>query len=92
MIIQRLVLFIGLVLAMVGCTAKPIERIVTVEVKVPVKVPCIDTVPVRPAYKFGKGDYPGEAKAAVALAEDREAAINYGDEWAAAAIGCERKF
>jgi hypothetical protein len=57
-------------------------------VQVKVKEPCIDKVPRRPAYQTGRGEYPGEAAAAQALAADFERAEQYGVQWEAAAAGC----
>jgi hypothetical protein len=74
------------VLALTGCASAPEQKVVTVQVKV--KEPCIDKVPRRPVYQTGKGDYPGDAAAAQALAADFERAEQYGVQWEAAAAGC----
>lgn len=74
-------------LALAGCASGPVEqKVVTVQVKV--QEPCIDKVPRRPAYQTGKGEYPGDAAAAQALASDFERAEQYGIQWEAAASGC----
>jgi len=82
--VRTLVLLLALVLA--GCISTPVTKIV--EVKVPVIKPCIDKVPLRPAYQFGAGDWPGEKPASLLLTADLEAAKQYGAAWEAAAAGC----
>ena len=74
-------------LSVAGCaTTPPPEKVVEVQVKV--KEPCISKAPKKPAYRTGKGVYPGDKAAAVALAGDFEAAEQYGAAWEAAAAGC----
>jgi hypothetical protein len=72
-----------------GCAHKPLPPVVTT-VYVKVKEPCIkkERVPVKPTYKFGKGDEPDDKQKAVLLTEDFESAEQYGSEWEAAATGC----
>lgn len=70
-----------------ACGTAPV-RIETVEVKVPVKVACIDAAPAAPVYQTGVGPYPGEAVALRLLAADFEAAKLYAKRWEGAAIGC----
>lgn len=72
---------------MAGCSTAPV-RVETVEVKVPVKVACIDSAPAAPVYQTGVGPYPGEAVALRLLAADFEAAKLYAKRWEGAAIGC----
>lgn len=83
---------ICLILALSACGHAPERRVrvETVEVKVPVKVPCIDRVPTRPAYQYGVGVWPGTETALGQLIADLEAAKSYGSQWEAAAIGCEK--
>ena len=57
-------------------------------VEVPVAVPCLGAVPVRPSPKFGKGDYPGEKAAAQAAVLDALAWEKYADGLEAAMAGC----
>lgn len=63
-------------------------KIETVEVRVPVAVPCVKTRPDAPAYQYGVGPWPGEQQAAVQLATDLEMAKQYGRNWEAATAGC----
>lgn len=84
---KRVCILMALAALLAGCnTLQP--RIETVEVKVPVKVPCIDAAPAAPVYKTGVGPYPGEAVALQLLAADFEEAKNYAKRWEAVAIGC----
>lgn len=75
------------VLLLAGCFGREVKTEV-VEVKVPVSVPCIDKVPVRPAYRTGPGEWPGGKSAALIVVSDLEAAKQYGTAWEAAAAGC----
>lgn len=79
---------LALALGVSACASAPevAPKVTTVQVKV--KEPCIDKAPERPAYRTGKGAYPGEKAAAVILAEDFERADQYGRQWEAAAAGC----
>lgn len=74
--------------AMLAACGEGRVKIETVEVKVPVKVPCIQNQPTEPAYQTGRGPYPGESAALLALAADFEAAKDYGRRWAAVSVGC----
>ncbi len=56
--------------------------------EVPVAVPCITTVPVKPVYQFGVGDYPSDVAAAKIIARDFEAARDYATAWESATVGC----
>lgn len=74
-------------LALAGCaTTPPAADPVVVYQKV--KEPCISKAPAKPAYQTGKGRYPGDVAAALALASDFEKAEHYGNQWEAAAAGC----
>lgn len=76
-----------LLLCLTACAAPQQQEIVkTVEVRV--KDPCIDAVPQKPVYKFGKGARPSDAEMARILAADFELAESYGRAWEAAATGC----
>lgn len=75
---------IVLALALAGCATQQEPQTIKVEV---IK-PCIKEAPKRPAYKTGKGAYPGEKEAAAILAADFEKAEQYGTAWEAAAAGC----
>lgn len=87
--IRLYVIAIVLILALAGC-ATPERRIQvqTVEVKVPVRVPCVSSAPVVPTYQYGKGPWPGMSPALALLVSDLEAAQQYGREWEAATAGC----
>jgi hypothetical protein len=82
---MKVVILIAM-LVLAGCSTVPEKEIVRVEVKV--RIPCINKAPIRPTYKTGKGDYPGEKMAALILADDLEKAEQYGTNWEAAAAGC----
>lgn len=90
--IRNLLIAIALILMLVSCGSVQPRRVKveTVEVKVPVKVPCIDKAPERPTYQYGVGVWPGTQTAIAQLIADLEAAKNYGQQWEAAATGCER--
>lgn len=77
-----------LALLLGGCAHRIEQKVVTVHVPTP--VPCIaaEDVPVKPEYRTGRGEYPGEKEAAQMLAADFEAAEQYGIAWEAAAAGC----
>lgn len=77
---------LAVAMALGGCSTAPVEKVVTVQVKV--KEPCISNPPARPAYQTGKGAYPGDKQAAAMLAADFEKAELYGTNWEAAAAGC----
>ncbi len=79
---------LGTIVALAGCAGRhePVEKVVTVQV--PVKEPCVEQVPVRPEYRYGKGEWPGDKAAAMILADDFEKAEQYGHDWEAAAAGC----
>lgn len=83
----RWVVFASFV-ALAGCAGRmePVERVVVVEKKV--KERCIDKAPIRPIYRFGKGDWSDGKEAASLLADDFEKAEQYGHDWEAAAAGC----
>jgi hypothetical protein len=89
--IRIYVILIVMILASAGC-ATPERRVKvdTVEVKVPVKVACIDAdkVPKEPVYQYGAGIWPGTPTALSMLIADLEAAKQYGREWSAVAIPC----
>ena len=87
MMVLRLVV-LGAIVALAGCAGRlePVEKVTTVQV--PVMVPCIEKKPERPAYRYGKGEWPGDKVAAMILADDFEKAEQYGHEWEAAAAGC----
>lgn len=79
---------LSLCLVVAGCVTKPIQRTQVVTVEVPVKVPCIDKAPERPAFRYGKGEWPGDKVAVSILADDFERAERWGTAWEAAAAGC----
>lgn len=83
---RAIIMFVALALS--GCALRPAveQKVVTAEVKV--REPCIKRAPDRPAYRTGKGAYPGEKAAAKILADDFEQAERYGTAWEAAAAGC----
>lgn len=83
---------ICLILALSACGHAPERhvRVETVEVKVPVKVPCIERRPAQPVYQYGVGAWPGTETALGQLIADLEAAKSYGRQWEAATIGCEK--
>lgn len=83
----RAITLTALTVLLSACQSAPV-RIETVEVKVPVKVACIDKAPAAPTYKTGTGPYPGEREALSILAADFEAAKAYGRLWEVAATGC----
>lgn len=76
-------------LMLTACSVTQPEREVTT-VRIPVPVPCISEPPSRPVYATGKGEYPGQREAALAVAADYEKAEQYGRSWEAAASGCYR--
>ncbi|BCP56335.1 hypothetical protein K32_49520 [Kaistia sp. 32K] len=84
---MRLTLLIAALL-LAGCAGRVeyVEKVTTV--RVPVKVACVEEEPSRPAYRYGKGDWPGDKAAALILADDFEKAEQYGHAWEAAAAGC----
>lgn len=85
--IRFLPILIAVMLA--ACSSSPARpNIDTVEIKVPVAVPCVKRVPVPPKFQYGIGDYPGDAAAVGLLVADLEAAKQYGVEWVAATAGC----
>ncbi len=88
----RFLLIAVLAAAMTACGNIPERRVrvETVEVKVPVKVACIEAKPAEPEYQWGKGPYPGHAAAVGIMATDLEAAKQYGRDWEAAAVGCTK--
>ena len=74
---------------MAGCASTPDEPPKATMVFTKVKEPCISKTPKKPVYRFGKGVRPkSDAAMAQVLAEDFEAAEQYGTEWEAAAAGC----
>lgn len=88
----RPMILILLAVALAACGTMPERRVrvETVEVKVPVKVACIEAKPAEPEYQWGKGPYPGHAAAVGIMATDLEAAKQYGRDWEAAAVGCTK--
>lgn len=88
MIRQMILILLAVALAACGTMPERRVRVETVEVKVPVKVPCIDAAPVAPVYQYGVGPYPGEAAALALLAADAEAAKSYARRWEAVSVGC----
>lgn len=77
------------VLLLGGCASTPDEPQKVTMVFTKVKEPCITKAPTRPTYKFGKGARPkSDTAMAQILAEDFEAAEQYGTDWEAAAAGC----
>lgn len=84
---MKAIAILALAFALAGCHhTKPDIEVQTIKVKV--KEPCIDKVPTEPDYRFGKGEKPGGREMGRILAEDFEAAEQYGNEWEAAAAGC----
>ena len=80
---MRFLLLILLVLT--GCATKP----ATVEVKVPVYVPCVGKVPVRPA--FESPTLPPDASSGekvLAIARDMPRHFKYEEELVAVITGC----
>ncbi len=71
-----------------ACTATTPPKPDVVEVFRAVREPCIEHVPTRPAYQFGKGPMPDERTRSQLLIQDFEAAEQYGTAWEAAAAGC----
>lgn len=88
---SRLILALVTTLALAACaTTPPRVKVETVEVKVPVRVPCVQNPPKEPVYLFGRGMWPGFSMALVVLISDLEAAQQYARDWEAAAAGCEK--
>lgn len=81
------IIAISILLMLAACASTPTTPKVTT-IYVPVKEPCISKAPDRPAYRYGKGNYPGDKAAAALLAADFEAAEQYGNAWELAATGC----
>jgi hypothetical protein len=73
-------IFAALVLA--GCATKPIE------VKVPVAVACVGTVPARPGTTFGVGAWPGDKAAAQAALIDAALWQGYATKLEVVVAGC----
>lgn len=83
------VLAVAVLLLLAGCaTAERRIQVQTQEVKVPVKVPCVSSAPVKPVYQYGNGAWPGLSPALELAVADLEAAKQYGRDWEAAAAGC----
>lgn len=85
---MKAVFLILAALVLSACQSAGGTKIETVEVKVPVSVPCIKEKPAAPAYQYGSGPYPGDEAAAVMMASDLESAKQYGRAWEAATVGC----
>lgn len=87
---SRLLAAVVLAMALVGCASKPV-RYETVEVKVPVRVPCDVESPAQPGWVAGL--VPREADVYVqmrALLADRELAKGYMGELEVALAACKR--
>lgn len=78
---------IAFALLLTGCVSNP-TKVEVVTVEIPVKMPCIDKAPERPAFRYGQGEWVGEKQAAMMLADDFEKAEQWGIQWEAAAAGC----
>jgi hypothetical protein len=85
---KRLLLAL-LPLAMAACNTVPKKEVV--EVKVPVPVGCLGKKPVRPASKFGTGDWPGDKAAAQAALADASAWETYATRLEVTMAGCDEK-
>lgn len=82
---MKKLLILALALAAVGCATKP----ATVEVKVPVHVPCVKAVPARPA--FAAPELPSDAsegEKVLALARDTLLHFKYESQLEAIIAGC----
>jgi hypothetical protein len=84
---MRIIIALMALFMVAACAQKPAKPVVTT-VYVKVKEPCISKAPTKPAYKFGKGEPPGDKDMAIILTDDFEAAEQYGNEWEAASTGC----
>ena len=77
---------VALVVLLTGCASAPPA---TVEVRVPVLVSCVTTVPARPDYEFGKLTLAAsEGEKVLALARDWPRARKYEGELEAVIAGC----
>ena len=81
----------ALILLLAGCAARPVVVTETVEVRVPVPVPCIAEMPARPAVMtdaelLALDDY----RAVVALRRDRMLLVQYAAEAEAVMRPCAR--
>ena len=74
-------------LLLAGCASPPEPQIV----KVPVTVPCLGTLPVRPEAQFGTGPYPGDKEAAKLALLDSLSFQSYSTKLEAAIAGCKSK-
>lgn len=77
---MRTIVMLAVLLA--GCAA---DRVVSV----PVSVPCLGAAPDAPEYRYGFGEYPGDAIAAKWLAADLIDAKQYAVELKAQMRGCK---
>lgn len=75
-----------LCLLLAGCATTP--EPITVEI--PVMVPCVGVVPVRPVNTFGTGSYPGDKAAAQAALTDSAAWEGYATKLEVVIAGCQR--
>jgi hypothetical protein len=74
-----------LILLLAGCATKP----PTVEVKVPVYVPCVTAAPARPAFAFPVlPDNASEGEKVLALARDTLFHFKYEAQLEAVVAGC----
>lgn len=75
------VLLLVIVMAIAGCgTTKQVDK--------PVTVPCLGPFVDAPDYEFGRGPYPGDASAVVALSRDLVKAKQYSTDLNARMAGC----
>lgn len=75
-----------ILLMLAGCAAKPPT---TQEVKVPVRVPCVGTVPPAPAFEFDKlTSAASDGEKVLALARDWPRGRKYEGELEAVVTGC----
>jgi hypothetical protein len=75
---------VALTLALAGCATKP----PTVEVKIPVAVPCAGELPARPGSTFGAGKWPGDKAAAQAALIDAALWQGYAVKLEVVVAGC----